>query len=291
MFFPISIDEVSGFVKPKTPEKRFSISYIQTGEAVFESAGKSYVLQAPVLLLQNEETEMSVTHTAGLDCASVFFHPSVINSHLDYDILRKRKKAEYITDTQDTYLFEVFGTDPESVRVLPLNSHKNSECEFLFKKLIHAVAHDETDYCPCWMRAVLISLLIFLLDMEKDIDEVIEVSTHPYDFKDVILYLYSHYREDLTLGGIAKEFGTNRTTLNEKFRRTVGCSAMAFVRNIRVTAAAKYLRTTDESVTRVCTDSGFKDVSYFCKLFRQTFGTSPKEYRSMYSQTGDKVQV
>ena len=287
VFFPISMDEGEDFDQPLFREKRSAVTYLKNGEASYECGNKTCRIQAPAILLRNEEARIRVSSCSGASCETVYFHPSVVNSHLDYDILRGVSEASRITDNQDTYLFGIFGSDPTAARVLQLDTHRNLECDFLFKKLGKAIHHNESDYCPCWMRAVLISLLIFMLDMDMELDELIDVSEHAYNFKDVILYLYSHYREDLTLAGISKEFGTNRTSLNDKFKKVVGSSVMAFVRNIRINAAAKYLRSSEETITRICTDTEFKDISYFCKLFKQTFGSTPKEYRIMYGQPED----
>ena len=125
-----------------------------------------------------------------------------------------------------------------------------------------------------------------MLDIDKTSVDEFELNTPSTDYhlQDIILFLYSHYGEDLTIDGIATKFGTNRTTLNKRFNKIVGCSVIRFLRNIRINVAAKYLRTTSKTITEIGLDAGFQDISNFCKQFKETLGCTPGNYRSMNNQ-------
>lgn len=51
------------------------------------------------------------------------------------------------------------------------------------------------------------------------------------------------------------------------------------VNDIRLEYAARQLIETDEDILTICTDTGFESLSHFYHLFRDYFGTAPKQFR------------
>ena len=56
-------------------------------------------------------------------------------------------------------------------------------------------------------------------------------------------------------------------------------SITRFVNNQRLNYAANILMNSNMSVLDICYDSGYENVSYFHKQFKEKFGVSPKKYR------------
>ena len=52
-----------------------------------------------------------------------------------------------------------------------------------------------------------------------------------------------------------------------------------YLNHIRLQQAAFQLQYTDNTILSVCNNVGFSSVSYFNKLFKQTYGISPKAFR------------
>ncbi|MBK8503979.1 MAG: helix-turn-helix transcriptional regulator [Saprospiraceae bacterium] len=51
------------------------------------------------------------------------------------------------------------------------------------------------------------------------------------------------------------------------------------VREMKVYRAKELLTNTDKSIGEIAFDLGFKDASYFGKVFKETIGMGPREFR------------
>jgi AraC family L-rhamnose operon regulatory protein RhaS len=285
--FPVCYQKDDAYRSIPYRNERLVVSFLRTGRCVLDGNGRKYIVTAPGVLLLSERTSVTLEERHEFCADTVYFHPSFINFKLDFTNIREPDPVLNYTEQQDLYLFAPFDLSRDTPTVIPLHAQSITECDLLFKKLDRAIHYSGDDYCPCWIRAVLISILVFLLDLEKSPGGAFENEIPVTDpsLKDIVLFLNTHYWEHLTVDGIAGRFSTNRTTLNERFNRVTGSSVMRFLRNIRINAAARELRTTDKTVTEIGLETGFRDISNFCKLFRVSFGCTPGAYRNMYGQS------
>ncbi|MEM9830912.1 MAG: two-component regulator propeller domain-containing protein [Bacteroidota bacterium] len=83
---------------------------------------------------------------------------------------------------------------------------------------------------------------------------------------------------DFNVSIFTKEAGISRTLLHLKLKKLVNLSASEFIKTLRIQRAAQLLKrgsTVSEAAFRV----GFKDPSYFSRVFREQFSVSPSEYK------------
>lgn len=97
--------------------------------------------------------------------------------------------------------------------------------------------------------------------------------------KAMLLFLYTHYAEPVTLADIAGAAGISPRECTRCFSRSVGSSPIRFLVSFRVQQAAQKLASTDKPVSLVAEECGFTSESYFGKAFRETYGCTPREYR------------
>ena len=55
---------------------------------------------------------------------------------------------------------------------------------------------------------------------------------------------------------------------------------MDYITNQRISYARELLTNTGLSVEDISYDSGYKDPTYFCRIFKKVTGMSPSEYRA-----------
>lgn len=94
-------------------------------------------------------------------------------------------------------------------------------------------------------------------------------------------YIWQHFNEDISLKKIADEIHVNNTYLSKLFRDEMQQSFVDYVNEIRLETAAELLRETNDSITEIAYNCGFKECSYFTKMFRNHFGPSPRDYRAV----------
>lgn len=101
--------------------------------------------------------------------------------------------------------------------------------------------------------------------------ELVEVNIPNYDF---------------SVEDFQREMGMSRMQLHRKLKALTDCSASAFIRKQRLRRAAQILKIEGTSVSEAAYTSGFNNLSYFAKCFKEEFGKSP----SNYAQTTEENQ-
>ncbi|GFE84899.1 cupin [Steroidobacter agaridevorans] len=82
-----------------------------------------------------------------------------------------------------------------------------------------------------------------------------------------------------TLPDLARESGTSRTVLVDRFVQLMGESPLAYLARWRLQLAARRLTTTDRKVLQVAYDVGYESEAAFSRAFRREFGVPPARYR------------
>jgi AraC-like DNA-binding protein len=82
-----------------------------------------------------------------------------------------------------------------------------------------------------------------------------------------------------TLPDLARESGTSRTVLADRFAQLMGEPPLAYLARWRLQLAARRLMTTDRKVLQVAYDVGYESEAAFSRAFRREFGMPPARYR------------
>ena len=71
------------------------------------------------------------------------------------------------------------------------------------------------------------------------------------------------------------------------FKNTFGQPFTAYLNDYRLTMASRMLLASEDSILAIAAESGFENLSYFNRRFRDKFGMTPGEYRkkNVASQT------
>ncbi len=97
----------------------------------------------------------------------------------------------------------------------------------------------------------------------------------------------------------AARFGMTTYQLSRSFKRRFGVTFQEFVARHRIQKATQLLKNRSATVTDVCWSVGFRDLSYFTRVFRRYTGATPSGFRECWLSTrgvtqdglGDNVQV
>jgi two-component system response regulator YesN len=159
--------------------------------------------------------------------------------------------------------------------------------EFEYAK--SAIVHGVKDYllkpvAASDLRATM-SRLAVMLDAEKEKFD----SAHPLLpdaasqeelVRTVQEYLRAHFAEEVSLGELASRFHVNAPYLSRLFKRQVGAAPARYLRDLRISWARRLLdERRDLEIKEVSVLAGYPDQGYFSRVFRQTVGLSPQEYR------------
>lgn len=85
--------------------------------------------------------------------------------------------------------------------------------------------------------------------------------------------------------GFLEAAGRSQEHVCRQTRRHLGLSPTQYINRIRVQHAAMILAGTDRDVASIAVDCGFENLSYFHRLFRQQYGTTPRGYRQRHTKS------
>ncbi|MBD2858969.1 helix-turn-helix domain-containing protein [Spongiibacter sp. KMU-158] len=92
-------------------------------------------------------------------------------------------------------------------------------------------------------------------------------------------YIASHLSETLSIAELASAHDLSLRSFQRRFSHATGLSPQQYLRKIRLETAEELLRNSNLSITDISHHCGFNDTSYFGKLFREHYETSPAAYR------------
>jgi len=98
----------------------------------------------------------------------------------------------------------------------------------------------------------------------------------------VMAYVERHLSEKITLADIARRFYVSESTITQTFRKKMGDSFYHCVTQRRL-IAAKNLIQEGTVLEQVGQQVGFKDYSSFYRAFKQEYGISPRQYKTLQS--------
>ena len=117
--------------------------------------------------------------------------------------------------------------------------------------------------------------------------EFIPLSKIPdYDMADIEekksridLYISCNLISGISLDDIASYAGMNRTYFCLFFKKHYGKGLVDHINTKKIDLACTMLSTTDESIAAIARQCGFRNVTYFNRVFKAAKGVSPKEHR------------
>ena len=95
----------------------------------------------------------------------------------------------------------------------------------------------------------------------------------------VISYIKENYAYEITLGELAAILPMSEGQFSRVFKQTMKLSPIQYLMRYRILQSCKLLQDTEKKIGEIANLSGFNNISYFNRVFLNTIGCTPKEYR------------
>ncbi len=92
-------------------------------------------------------------------------------------------------------------------------------------------------------------------------------------------YIEKHLNQDISIEELCKELNVGRTKIYEIFKAELKMGISKYILRRRIHKAKMLLKTTDLSISEIAHSIGFADYNYFSRVYKKTYGKSPKYYR------------
>ena len=93
-------------------------------------------------------------------------------------------------------------------------------------------------------------------------------------------YIALHPEEKFTPEIMAKMIGLSKQRFSSLFKKNMGKSPMEYVKEIKMSTAARKLLVSNESINEIAYSIGYEDPNYFIREFKNAFGYTPNRYRT-----------
>ncbi len=128
--------------------------------------------------------------------------------------------------------------------------------------------------------SLLYSLLYFLNC--QSLDECSDIAVHNRKIKRAVDYIHSHFRnEQISISELASMCAVSETYFRKLFKKRYSVSPSQYIITLRLEYASQLLRSRLYTISEISEKSGFNDVKYFSKLFKQHFNYTPKEFQDI----------
>lgn len=95
----------------------------------------------------------------------------------------------------------------------------------------------------------------------------------------IIEYISEHLAEDLTVGSLCERFYVSKTELYKISRPFMPDGIADFIKKQRINKACDLLLYTDKPLSKIAEEVGFREETYFRKVFKKEKGISAIRYR------------
>lgn len=94
-------------------------------------------------------------------------------------------------------------------------------------------------------------------------------------------YVALHPKEKYTPEIMAKMAELSKQRFSSLFKANMGKTPMKYVKETRLTAAARALLVSNDNINDIAYEVGYEDANYFIREFKAAFGFTPNKYRKV----------
>lgn len=126
------------------------------------------------------------------------------------------------------------------------------------------------------------SLFIYCILGMLELDAAVQTLTADIDAAKQ--YILTHIKEAIDMDELLGVSGLSVSRFKQKFKEQIGLSPREFINSTKIDKAKVQIAMTKESITDIAFEYSFSSSNYFCVVFKQFVGHSPKEFRRKYSK-------
>ncbi len=98
-------------------------------------------------------------------------------------------------------------------------------------------------------------------------------------FEQIVLYIDKNYM-DISRKKLLDTFHYHKDFFYELFREQADMTYVQYLQKVRMEKARALLSGSSKSIQEICRESGYRNITWFYKVFRQEYGLTPRQYRA-----------
>lgn len=231
---------------------------VTEGTLYITSGGNPYTVSAGQYILLKAEEE--------------HFGHRASTGRLSYMWVHFSSDGSFGTDSDGesaVYLFPEYGSVSVSGRV-----------SLLFHQLLDLSLEEK----PLADNMLNYALSLLVMELSREYRQGLKNGSHlfPPVVVSVMEWIKANYYQPFTVSGLAGKFGYQADYLSSLFKKAAGVSIVRYTNGIRIKSAKTLLLNYELSIKETAYACGFSDEKYFMKVFRQSEGMTPTQYKKAF---------
>jgi len=168
---------------------------------------------------------------------------------------------------------------PNSINIIPYGAE--AVFDGMFEEL-KISAEERDSYSEFLLSLRLSELLCLILRANEQLKYTLSHSTAcTGKYARVFAYIDDHLSEDISLETLASIAHSEKSYFLKRFKNETGMTPMNYLRNLRINKAKKLLLHSDMNITQISAAVGFQSIHHFSRVFKQSVGLSPSEFKDI----------
>ena len=180
-------------------------------------------------------------------------------------VIRPGEVTTYTADASDPWEYAWIAFTSDGEQYFPFGKSVFATPDGLDEKMLRLVKNSKKSYEGC--LSVIYDLLYRISERDEEEDESTTV-------RQVRRYIKYNYMLPLTVGGLAKDFGFERSYLYRIFKSRYGVGIKEYITAVRLQMGAKLIKD-GYSVGECARLVGYEDRFNFSRAYKAYFGASP----------------
>lgn len=164
----------------------------------------------------------------------------------------------------------IFGDLTDAVPETPIITDIDDTAAYAFKMIADCTSNTER----LGWSIIILSRLLAGLSLKRS--EAVPVE---HLVQKIIEYIGKNFKQDITLETLSEEFSVSKYYISHIFSEKIKMNLRAYIALVRAEYAATLIRSTNDSITNICSASGFTSQRTFNRAFKQIYSMTPREYK------------
>lgn len=245
----------------------FELSFARSGSCTYEIGERVYEMNPGDLMVINDvEPHRMHTGRKGMHQTVMVFSPSLIlgslcSSALDNDYIKA------FSERKTGFSNKIPSSDPRAEGI---------------KEAIQDICTEHAERKEGWqlmIKSRLLSLLTILYRYYLSSDTIQTSRKDLLKISPVLKVIESDPAADISTEDMAELIGITKQHFCTIFKKSTGQTLTSYINSVRIKKCTRLLLETDSCITDIAYSCGFNNLSHFNKVFLNSTGSTPSEFR------------
>lgn len=244
-------------------------SYITKGCMRHKIGNQTDLLTAGDYFIVDHGTEHTYESDtdAPLEVVNLLFYPEF----LEQTLAGRRRFEDVVNSYLLRFRYRMLRSSPTGKAF----RDSDGQIRSILERILREYAEKESGYLE-YIRCLFLEILIQTMRKIGVNEDAAEQSPV---IAQVVGAVNADYPRKLRLSDFAEKYHYSVSYLSRRFREELGMGFSEYVQKIRMEQACRLLEETALSVEEVARQVGYENLKFFNKIFRQSLGITPREYR------------